>query len=104
NPGQKQRSGELVDVEMVAAARTKVKAVPFTAVRWAAAQAYILAVADDGTLARIDVALVDESEDDVIIEGEFQAGIRVVETGPTALRDGDIVEVVAAPGETLAAG
>ncbi|MBV1857304.1 MAG: efflux RND transporter periplasmic adaptor subunit, partial [Nannocystaceae bacterium] len=30
NPGQKLRSGELVDVEVFGAARTKVKAVPFT--------------------------------------------------------------------------
>lgn len=104
NPGRKLRSGELVRVEVFGAARAKVKAVPFTAVRWAAEQAYVLAVEGDGKLRRIDVALVDESEDDVIIEGELEAGIRVVETGPTALRDGDMVKVVAVPGTTLAAG
>lgn len=104
NPGETLRSGELVDVEVFGAARAKVTAVPFTAVRWAAEQAYVLVVADDNTLTRIDVALVDESEDDVIIEGELAPGTRVVETGPTALRDGDTVKVVAAPGETLAAG
>ncbi len=104
NPGETLRSGELVDVEVFGVAGAKVTAVPFTAVRWSAEQAYVLTVADDGSLTRVDVLLVDESEDDVIIEGELVAGVRVVETGPTALRDGDIVEVVAAPGETLAAG
>ncbi len=104
NPGGTLRSGELVDVEVFGAARAPVKAVPFTAVRWAAEQAYVLEVAANGALRRIDIALVDESEDEVIIEGELAAGVRVVETGPTALRDGDIVTVVAAPDETLASG
>ena len=104
NEGERLRSGELVDVEVYGAARTQVKAVPFTAVRWAADQAYLLSIADDGTLARIDITVVDESEESVIVEGDITPGTRVVETGPTALREGDTVEVVAAPGETLAAG
>ena len=53
---------------------------------------------------RDDLVVVDEADENVIIDGELDAGVRVVETGPTALRDGDTVEVVAAPGETLAAG
>lgn len=104
NPGETLRSGELVDVEVYGAAKEQVKAVPFTAVRWAADQAYVLTVGDDRTVSRVDVVVVDEADENVIIDGELGAGVRVVETGPTALRDGDTVEVVAAPGETLAAG
>ncbi len=104
NPGQKLRGGELVDVEVYGAARAQVLAVPFTAVRWAAEQAYVLVIADDRTLSRVDVDVVDEADENVVIEGDVQPGVRVVETGPTALRAGDTVEVVAAPGETLAAG
>jgi hypothetical protein len=81
-----------------------VKAVPFTAVRWAAEQAYVLQVDDAGVLSRVDVTVLDESDEDVIIDGALEVGARVVETGPTALRAGDTVVVVAAPGETLAAG
>lgn len=104
NPKQRLRSGELVDVEVYGAARDRVKAVPFTAVRWAADQAYVLVIGAEDTLARVDVEVIDEADEDVIIEGELQAGARVVETGPTALREGDAVVVVATPGETLAAG
>lgn len=104
NPEKKLRSGELVDVEVYGAARAGVKAVPFTAVRWAAEQAYVLQVDDAGVLSRVDVTVLDESDEDVIIDGALEVGARVVETGPTALRAGDTVVVVAAPGETLAAG
>ncbi len=98
------RAGELVDVDVYGVARAQVLAVPFTAVRWTAEQAYVLVVGDDRTLSRADVTVVDESDEKVIIEGDVQPGVRVVETGPTALREGELVEVVVAPGETLAAG
>ena len=102
NPGERLRSGELVDVEVYGAARDPVKSVPFTAVRWAADQAYVLTVDEAGTLGRVDVTVLDEADEVVIIEGEIAAGQRVVETGPTALREGDTVKVVAAPADTLA--
>ncbi|MCR9160272.1 MAG: efflux RND transporter periplasmic adaptor subunit [Nannocystaceae bacterium] len=104
NPGETLRSGELVDVEVYGAAKAQVKAVPFTAVRWSADQAYVLTIGEGRVLERVDVTVIDEADENVIIEGELDAGVRVVETGPTALREGDVVEVVAAPSETLAAG
>ncbi len=104
NPSKKLRSGELVDVEVYGARGDRVPSVPFTAVRWAAEQPYLLVIEDDHTLRRVDIEVVDESDENVIIEGDVRAGDRVVETGPTALRDSDTVEVVSAPGETLASG
>lgn len=105
NPGHKLRDGELVDVEVFGKAQAQVKSVPFTAVRWAADEAYVLVVNEDDTLSRIAIEVVDESDENVIIESDdVQAGVRVVQTGPTALRQDDRVEVVAAPSDTLAAG
>ncbi|MEM6292714.1 MAG: efflux RND transporter periplasmic adaptor subunit [Myxococcota bacterium] len=104
NTDKSLRGGELVDVEVFGKAQGRVRAVPFTAVRWAADQAYLLVVNPDSTLKRVDITVVDEADEEVIIDGEIEAGARVVETGPTALRDGDTVEVVAAPGDTLASG
>ena len=104
NPGETLRSGELVEVEVYGAARAPVKSVPFTAVRWAAYQAYVLTVDEAGLLGRVDVKVVDEADEAVVIEGELAAGQRVVETGPIALREGDTVVVVPSPVDTLAAG
>lgn len=103
NPKRTLRAGELVDVQVFGAAKERVMAVPFTAVRWAAEQAYVLRV-QNTTLERVDVMVVDESDELVVIEGKLAVGDAVVSTGPIALLPGDEVSVVDPPSDTIARG
>jgi multidrug efflux system membrane fusion protein len=102
NPDRRLRSGELVDVEVFGAAQDRVMAVPFTAVRWAADQSYVLRIADTH-LERVDVEVRDEADDLVVIEGDVTVGDKVVSAGPIALRQGDEVAVVDTKAEAIAA-
>lgn len=103
NPKRSLRAGELVDVQVFGAAEARVMAVPFTAVRWAAEQAYVLRI-NVTTLERVDVLVVDESDELVVIKGEVAVGDAVVSTGPIALLPGDEVAIVDPPGDTVARG
>ena len=102
NTDAKLRAGELVDVEVFGGAQPKVTAVPSTAIRWAADQAYVLKIDQDSTLARVDIVVNDDTEDLVTIEGDVAPGDLVVAAGPIALLPGSKVEVVDIPDETLA--
>lgn len=102
NGETKLRAGELVDVEVFGGAQPKVTAVPATAIRWAADQAYVLSIDGSSTLERVDVEVKDDSEDMVVIEGDVKTGDLVVAAGPIALLPGTKVEVVDTPDETLA--
>lgn len=103
NEARTLRAGELVEVRVFAQKKMKVKAVPATAIRWAADDAYVLKL-DEGKLRRVDVKVLDDTEALVIIEGDLPVGARVVSSGPTALADGDEVQVVDGPAPTLASG
>lgn len=101
NGKHKLRAGELAEVAVLAGAQAKVKAVPATAIRWAATQAYVLRIKGE-TVERVDIGVLDDTEDLVVIEGEVDEGDAVVSAGPIALMPGDEVNVSSAP-ETLAA-
>ena len=102
NPDGKLRAGELVEVDVLAAAREPVMVVPGTAVRWAAGQAYVLELQGQ-SVARVDVRVGDDIEDRVVVQGDLQPGDRVVSSGPVALLPGDQVEVVEGQPDALAA-
>jgi RND family efflux transporter MFP subunit len=102
NTDAKLRAGELVDVEVFGSAQPKVTAVPATAIRWAADQAYVLKIDDTNTLARVDVTVADDSEDLVVIDGDVTPFDLVVAAGPIALLPGGKVELVDVPDDTLA--
>ena len=98
------RAGESAEVEVYGPQRAPVTAVPMTAVRWSAGQAYVLRLQEkDTTVERIDVRVLDDSDELVTISGPLGTKDRVVAAGPLSLVTGDEVEVVESPAETLAA-
>lgn len=111
------RAGESAEVEVYGPANDAQTAVPMTAIRWAADNAYILVLRDrtpsdadetehadaNATLHRIDVVVGGDSDDLVAVQGAVSEGDRVVSAGPTRLIDGDAVIVVADPEPTVAA-
>lgn len=101
NPDRRLRAGELVDVEVRGPPREREKAVPATAVRWAADESYVLRLRGD-VVERVDVRVGNEVDTLVAVEGPLQPGERVVAAGPTALLGGDKVKVVEPAPETLA--
>lgn len=117
NPDGTLRAGESAEVSVFGPARSKQTAVPMTAVRWAADQAYVLRIGRDtqgaqggqgdgepnAVLERVDVTVLDDSDDLVVVRGEVAAGDRVVAAGPTRLIGGAPVVVVDDPEPTLAA-
>lgn len=101
NPEGKFRAGESATVEVFGPERDARRAVPMTALRWSAGNAYILRV--DGTkVARVDVQVLEDSGDLVAIAGEIAVGDLVVSRGPTALMPGDEVVVVDEAAPTVA--
>lgn len=102
NPEGTLRAGESAEVEVFGPEREPVLAVPMTAVRWAAKTSYVLRLTGT-TIERVDVTVLDDSEDLVTIAGPIAVGDRVVAAGPLSLMPGNEVVVVDAPGEALAA-
>ncbi len=96
------RAGESAQVEVHGPQQAAVLAVPMTAVRWSAQMPYVLRLRD-AEVERVDVAVLDDSDDLVTISGPVAVGDRVVAAGPISLMPGDEVVVVDAPSETLAA-
>ncbi len=95
------RAGESAEVEVFGPQRDPVKAVPMTAVRWSANMAYVLRVKDDH-VERVDVVVLDDSDDLVTLSGPLAVGDPLVAAGPISLLPGDQVVVVETPPETLA--
>ncbi|MCA9653377.1 MAG: efflux RND transporter periplasmic adaptor subunit [Myxococcales bacterium] len=101
NPSARLRAGESAQVEVFGPERAPITAVPMTAVRWAADVSYVLRL--QGTkVERVEVTVLDDSEELVTIAGPVAAGDRVVAAGPLSLMPGDEVVVVDAQAETLA--
>lgn len=102
NPDLRLRAGESAEVEVFGPQREPVTAVPMTAVRWSASTSYVLRL-QGSTVERVDVTVLDDSDDLVTVSGPIAAGDQVVAAGPVSLVSGDEVVVVDAPAETLAA-
>ncbi|MEM6996369.1 MAG: efflux RND transporter periplasmic adaptor subunit [Myxococcota bacterium] len=117
NPEGTLRAGESAEVSVFGPAPAPQTAVPMTAIRWAADDAYVLRLVTDGKSAatddesvtpnavveRIAVEVRGDSEELVAVRGELTEGDRVVAAGPTRLVDGDAVVVVEDPKPSLAA-
>ncbi len=95
------RAGESAEVEVHGPRRDPVLAVPMTAVRWSAQTSYVLQIVGT-TVERVDVTVLDDTEDLVTITGPVAVGDSVVAAGPISLASGDEVVVVEAPPQTLA--
>ncbi len=100
NPELLLRAGELVEIEVFGASGEAQLAVPATAVRWLGEAAYVLRVTG-GIIERVDVEVLDDSEDVVLVAGALAVGDAVVRTGPVALRPGDAVVVVASDAPSI---
>src|SRR5690606_34936350 len=93
NPELQLRGGEFVEVFVYGAKKERVNAVPATAVRWMANQAYILKVENGKTTRRVDVQVGKDAEELVIVEGALQEGDVVVSMGPVTLATVDVREI-----------
>lgn len=65
--------------------------VPGLAIQWDRAGAYVWRLVDDKTVERVDVAILARNGDNVLIDGAFQAGDKVVHEGGDSLRPGQTV-------------
>lgn len=97
NPDRHLRAGELVEVLVYGADQDAAKAVPATAIRWTATQAYVLEIDEEQRLSRIEIRVLDDTHELVVVEGDIEEGDRIVSSGPVTLVAGDTVEVVPDP-------
>lgn len=94
NPEGKLRAGESATVQVLGPQRTPATAVPMTAIRWAASDAYVLRLTQGSTVERVDVIVLDDTEELVTVRGDLQNGEEVVAAGPISLVSEDEVVVV----------